>query len=84
MPVNEFTQRADETGFSTEKFETILDSLLNGNVNQAVEQIQALNRPHLFFAELENHPLNADPAEDGRLKFRLMHGLCSNLLGRFW
>ena len=49
-----------------ENFETILESLLNGNVNQAIEQIQALDRPHLFFCELENFELNTDPAQDGR------------------
>ena len=65
-----------------ENFETILESLLNGNVNQAIEQIQALDRPHLFFCELENFELNTDPAQDGRLKFRLLHGLCSNLLSK--
>ena len=63
-------------------FETILESLLNGNVNQAIEQIQALDQPHLFFCELENFELNTDPAQDGRLKFRLLHGLCSNLLSK--
>ena len=80
--MNEFTQRQDETGFFSENFETILESLLNGNVNQAIEQIQALDRPHMFFCELENFELNTDPAQDGRLKFRLLHGLCSNLLSK--
>ena len=68
--------------FSEELFDTILESLLNGNVNQAIEQIQALDQPHLFFCELENFKLNTDPAQDGRLKFRLLHGLCSNLLSK--
>jgi outer membrane protein assembly factor BamD (BamD/ComL family) len=80
--MNEFTQRQDQTGFFSENFETILENLLNGNVNQAIEQIQALERPYMFFCELETFELNTDSAEDGRLKFRLLHGLCANLLSK--
>lgn len=64
------------------KFESIVKHLLDGNVDHAIKSIQALDRPHLFFSELENLELNTDPAQDGRLKFRLLHGLCANLLSK--